>query len=81
MLKLLIKNGTVITANETYKADIGVTDEHISHIVEPGGLDNLAAEKVIDAEGKYSMPGFIEPHMHVKAPFSGTIDILDLQRQ
>ena len=52
MLKLLIKNGTVITANETYKADIGVTDEHISHIVEPGGLDNLAAEKVIDAEGQ-----------------------------
>lgn len=77
MLKLLIKNGTVITANETYKADIGVTDEHISHIVEPGGLDNLAAEKVIDAKGKYIMPGFIEPHMHVKAPFSGTIDILD----
>lgn len=80
MLKLLIKNGTVVTANETFKADIGITEEKISHIAVAGGLDTMIAEgetEVIDASGKYVMPGLIEPHMHVKAPFSGTIDILD----
>ena len=79
MLDLIVRGGTVVTASETFQADIGVTDEKISHIAEAGSLDGLIGEhtRVIDAGGKYVMPGLIEPHMHVKAPFSNTIDMLD----
>lgn len=85
MLDLIVKGGTVVTASETFKADIGVEGEKISYIGAPGKLDYLVNEnadagsltKVINADGKYVMPGLIEPHMHVMAPFSNTIDILD----
>lgn len=85
MLDLLIKNGTLVTASETFRADIGVEGEKIAYIAAPGKLDALAdipgetgrITQVIDARGNYVMPGLIEPHMHVMAPFSNTIDILD----
>ena len=79
MLDLIVRGGTVVTASETFRADIGVTDEKISHIAAAGSLDGLVGDttKVIEAKGKYVMPGLIEPHMHVKAPFSNTIDMLD----
>lgn len=85
MLDLLVKDGTVVTASETFHADIGVEDEKISYIAAPGSLDYLVNKvsedgrltKVVEAEGKYVLPGLIEPHMHVMAPFSNTIDILD----
>ena len=79
MLDLIVRGGTVVTASETFRADIGVADEKISHITSQGLLDGLIGEytRVIEAEGKYVMPGLIEPHMHVKAPFSNTIDMLD----
>lgn len=85
MLDLIIKNGTIITSDETFKGDIGIEGEKISCIGFPGKLDDLvnrderkgSLTRVIDAKGRYVMPGFIEPHMHVKAPFSGTIDMLD----
>lgn len=85
MLDLLIKGGCVVTASETFKADIGVEGEKISYVAAPGFLDHLVNNniekgkltKVVDAQGKYVMPGLIEPHMHVLAPFSNTIDILD----
>ena len=85
MLDLIVRGGTVVTASETFKADIGVEGEKISYIASPGKLDNLVNEnadkgnitKIIDARDQYVMPGLIEPHMHVMAPFSNTIDILD----
>lgn len=75
MLDLIIKNGTVVTAANTFQADIGVKDEKISVIAAPGTLQEAA--RTIDAGGRYVMPGMIEPHMHVAAPFGGTIDVLD----
>ena len=85
MLDLIVRGGTVVTASETFKADIGVEGEKISYIASPGKLDYLVNEnadkgnitKIIDARNQYVMPGLIEPHMHVMAPFSNTIDILD----
>ncbi len=85
MLDLIIKNGIIITADETFKGDIGIENEKILCIGFSGKLDCLInrdeekgrVTRIIDAEGKYVMPGLIEPHMHVKAPFSGTIDMLD----
>ena len=79
MLDLIIKNGIIITADETFKGDIGIENEKILCIGFSGKLDCLInrdeekgrVTRIIDAEGKYVMPGLIEPHMHVKAPYVG----------
>jgi N-acyl-D-amino-acid deacylase len=60
---LLIKNGTLIdgTGKERFRADIGVTDGRIEDINE---LGVEVAERVIDAEGSFVSPGFIDNHAH-----------------
>jgi len=58
-MSTLIKNGTIITASETFIDDILVEGERISRI----GLDLEAdADHVIDARGKLIMPGGVDPH-------------------
>lgn len=65
----IIKGGRIITAADTFKADIGIKDETIVQI----GLDLEDKEaKIIDAKGKYVMPGGIDPHTHMDMPFGGT---------
>ena len=41
MLDLIIKNGTIVTADETYKGDIGIENGIITYIASPGKLDDL----------------------------------------
>ena len=69
-MDLIIKNGTVVTPSCTFKADVGVIDGKITaiaeHIDEP-------CENVVDAEGKYVLPGAIDGHTHLAMPFGGTI--------
>lgn len=69
-MDLVIKNGTIVTASETYKADIAVKDGKISMIAE-----NIEPQKaqVIDASGKLVLPGAIDAHTHLEMPFGGTI--------
>src|ERR1700754_2034774 len=63
----IIKNGTVVTADLTYKADVKIED---GRIVEIG--QDLAGGDVLDATGCYVMPGGIDPHTHLEMPFMGT---------
>ena len=69
-MNLLIKNGTLITASETFQADILIQDEKIVRI----GL-NLEADsaQVIDATGKLVMPGGVDPHVHLDLPMFDTV--------
>ncbi|MEM8955697.1 MAG: dihydropyrimidinase [Verrucomicrobiota bacterium] len=69
-MSLLIKNGTVVTAENTLKADVLCESEIIS-VVGPN-LDAPGNTEIIDATGKYVFPGFIDPHVHVHLPFMGT---------
>lgn len=69
MSSLLIKNARVITASEDYTADIFIQDEKIAQI---GNSLNIAADRVIDASGKFLFPGGIDPHVHLDMPFMGT---------
>ncbi|HEX5808009.1 MAG TPA: dihydropyrimidinase [Anaerolineales bacterium] len=66
----LIKNGTLITAAETFEADILIENEKISLIGK--NLEHPNAE-VIDAAGKLIMPGGIDPHVHLDLPMFGTV--------
>jgi dihydropyrimidinase len=63
----VIKGGTIVTADLTYKADILIDGETIAAI----GPD-LQGDTVIDASGAYVMPGGIDPHTHMEMPFMGT---------
>ena len=68
-MSILIKNGRVVTASETYIADVYTEDEKIVAI----GKDLVyQADKVIDATGKLIFPGGIDPHVHLDMPFMGT---------
>jgi dihydropyrimidinase len=66
----LIKNGTLITASETFEADILIEGETISLIGKD--LQHPNAE-VIDATGKFILPGGIDPHVHLDLPMFGTV--------
>jgi len=71
-MKILIKGGRVVTAVDSYIADILIEDSVIALIGRD--LDRIAGEvdKKIDASGKLVIPGGIDPHTHMDLPFGGT---------
>jgi dihydropyrimidinase len=75
-MSLLIKNGRVITAVDDYKGDIFVESEQVNLI---GKNLDVKADRVIDAQGKYVIPGGIDPHTHLDMPFAGTVSADDFE--
>src|SRR5262247_1979798 len=75
-MKTLIKNGTVVTATDQYKGDILVKDEKIELV---GTSLEMTADQVIDASGKYVLPGGIDVHTHLDMPFGGTTSSDDFE--
>ncbi len=68
-MRTLIKGGTIINAESTVLADVLIEGEEIALI----GKDlDVAADQVIDATGKWVIPGGIDPHTHMELPFGGT---------
>jgi dihydropyrimidinase len=70
-MAILIKGGTVVTAEAESKADILIIDEKIANV--GSNLDAPTGTRVIDASGCYVMPGGIDPHTHMELPFMGTV--------
>jgi dihydropyrimidinase len=66
----LIKNGTLITATETFDGDILIEGGKISQIGK--NLQHPNAD-IIDATGKLILPGGIDPHVHLDLPMFGTV--------
>ena len=75
-MSVLIKNGRIVTAAEEYDADIFVEQDKISLI---GSTLSVTADKIIDASGKYVIPGGIDPHTHLDMPFMGTVSSDDFE--
>src|SRR5213595_617143 len=75
-MRTLIKNGTVVTATDLYNGDVLVEDEKIALI---GTSIDVAADTVIDASGKYVLPGGIDVHTHLDMPFGGTTSADDFE--
>ncbi len=76
-MKTLIKNGTVVNSTGTAQADVLIDGETIAAVLSPGStLLGFEVEKnvdtVIDAKGKYVIPGGIDAHTHMQMPFGGT---------
>lgn len=70
----VIKNGTIVTASDTYKGDIGIKDGIITEIGQ-----NLDCENIIDATDKLIIPGGIDAHTHLDMPFGGTFSSDDFE--
>ena len=66
----LIKNGTLITASDTFQADILIENEQIMQIGK--NLQHPNAD-IIDAAGKFIMPGGVDPHTHFDLPMFDTV--------
>jgi dihydropyrimidinase len=72
-MRTLIANGTVVTADGSYAADVLVDGERIAGIgAGLAQMANAAADETIDATGRYLIPGGIDVHTHMKLPFGGT---------
>ena len=69
-MNTLIKNGTLITASDTFQADILIEDEKITRI--GLGLEADSAQ-VVDASGKLILPGGVDPHTHFDLPMFDTV--------
>src|SRR6188768_2126115 len=75
-MSILLKNGTVVTATDMYTGDVLVEDGKISVI---GSSLTMQADRVIDAAGKYVLPGGIDVHTHMDMPFGGTTSADDFE--
>src|SRR5689334_6463673 len=67
-MRTLISGGTIVTASDTYRADVLIDGEKIVSVGQ-----GLSADMTIDARGKYLIPGGIDVHTHLDMPFGGTV--------
>ena len=72
MSTLLIRGGTVVNADREFRADVLCVDGQIA-AVGPDAAKRPAGAQVLDAGGRYVMPGGIDPHTHMQLPFMGTV--------
>ncbi len=74
-MDLLIKNGRIVTAADSFQADVAVKDGKIIQI----GTELAASPEteVVDAAGKLVLPGAIDAHTHLAMPFGGTVSADD----
>src|SRR5499425_951489 len=73
-MSTVIKNGTVVTADRTWKADVLIEESKVARVA-PG----LQGDETLDATGCYVMPGGIDPHTHLEMPFMGTYSADDFE--
>jgi len=73
----VVVNGRIVTATDTYWGDVAIQDGKIAAIGHGGLRENAA--RVIDASGKYVLPGGIDVHTHLDMPFGGTTSSDDFE--
>ena len=71
MASILVRGGTVVTAENSFRADVLCVDGKITAVGEK--LEAPTGVEVVDAGGCYVMPGGIDPHTHMELPFMGTV--------
>ncbi|MCZ6776863.1 MAG: dihydropyrimidinase [Ignavibacteria bacterium] len=75
-MSTLIRNGRIITAEQDYIGDLYIEKDKITTI---GVNLQTQADKVIDARGKYVIPGGVDVHTHLDMPFGGTVSSDDFE--
>ena len=67
MMKILIKNGTIVNEGRSFLGDLVVDGEQIAEIYE-GKAPRGIYDQVIDASGCFVLPGVIDDHVHFREP-------------
>jgi len=75
-LSILIKNGRIITSEHDYKAELFIEKDKITAI---GTNLPMKADSVVNADGRYVIPGGIDVHTHLDMPFGGTFSSDDFE--
>ncbi len=73
---LIIANGTVVTASGKRLADVAITGEKIAAVAK-GLAKKNPGTRIIDAAGKYVLPGMLDVHVHLELPFMGAVSADD----
>jgi dihydropyrimidinase len=71
MGKTIIRGGTVVTSEQSFRADVLCDGGVITAVGE--NLEAPSGAEVVDAGGAFVMPGGIDPHTHMNLPFMGTV--------
>ena len=74
-MAMLIKGGTVVTAEGTLEADVVIEGEKIAALLARGAATIGSAYDIIDATDLYVIPGGIDAHTHMEMPFGGTFSV------
>lgn len=73
-MRTIIVNGTVVTADQTVRADVLIEGEKVVAMGPPGSHSRVdGTSEVIDAAGKYVVPGGVDVHTHFEMPFERTV--------
>src|SRR5213595_1245162 len=73
----VIRNATVVTATDTYRADVGISGDRVTAIATQLPTEN--AGRIIDATSLLLIPGGIDVHTHLDMPFGGTTSADDFE--
>ncbi|MCR5304194.1 MAG: dihydropyrimidinase [Lachnospiraceae bacterium] len=76
-MKTLIKDGTIVRSDRSFKGSVLIDGEKIARIYEGDAPDENAFDTVVDASGKLVFPGFIDAHTHFDLHVAGTVTIDD----
>ncbi|WP_367123664.1 dihydropyrimidinase [Streptomyces phytohabitans] len=74
MSRTVIRNGLVVTASDETHADVLIEDGRIAALAGQGSAyaGSWTADDVLDATGRYVLPGGVDAHTHMDFPFGGT---------
>jgi dihydropyrimidinase len=79
-MRVLIRGGTVVSAAGSSAADVLVDGEVVVGIAEPGAHGwTEGADRLLDAAGRYVLPGGVDVHTHMELPVSGTVSADDFE--
>ena len=75
-MRTLIRGGTVVNSTGPFAAEVLIDGERIAAVAEPGSEPAAtwaaSADRVIEAAGRYVLPGGVDVHTHMELPFGGT---------
>ena len=69
----VITGGTVVTANGQKRADVAIRGQKIAAVGKGLARANRNGATLVDAKGKYVIPGALDVHVHLELPFCGTV--------